>query len=79
VVFHTAVPAYVRDAGERAAFAATVRELGPTWIAQWAGPLIAGLEPEEPWPTGRFALARDGRPVATVDPHGTAIDWLPTG
>jgi hypothetical protein len=75
VVFHTAVLAYVDDPAERAAFGAAVRELDATWVAQEGASLLSGAPQEEPWPTGRFVLARDGVPVAATDPHGTAIDW----
>ena len=78
VVFHTAVLPYVPDAGDRAAFADTVRALNAVWVANEAPGLLtsAVLPPSEPWPSGRFLLTRDGRPVAWTDPHGTAIDWL---
>ena len=74
VVFHTAVLAYLPDRDDRAAFADTVRSLGATWIANESAPLLDGEA--EPWPRGRFLLARDGDPVAWTDPHGTAIDWI---
>jgi hypothetical protein len=75
VVFHTAVLAYVDDAATRAEFADTVRALGAVWISNESPGLLAGAT-GEPWPHGSFLLARDGRPVAWTDPHGTAIDWL---
>jgi hypothetical protein len=78
VVFHTAVLAYVADAGERAAFAATVRELGAVWVANEHSGLVTAHAPptSDPWPSGRFLLTHDGEPVAWTDPHGAAIDWL---
>jgi hypothetical protein len=75
VVFHTAVLAYVADAAERAAFAAAVRDTGAVWVSN-EGPGLLEASATEPWPTGRFLLTCDGRPVAWTDPHGTAIDWL---
>jgi hypothetical protein len=75
VVFHTAVLAYVRDVAERAAFAATVRELGAVWVSN-EGVDVLDAAAGDPWPRGHFLLTRDGRPVAWTDPHGTAIDWL---
>jgi hypothetical protein len=75
VVFHTAALAYVDDAAERAAFADTVRALGAVWISNESPDLLIEAT-GDPWPQGRFMLARDGRPVAWTDPHGTAIDWL---
>ena len=74
VVFHTAVLAYVTDAAERAAFAETVRSVGAVWISNEGRPPVA--ESGNPWPYGRFVLARDGEPVAWTDPHGTEIDWI---
>jgi hypothetical protein len=78
VVFHTAVLAYVAERSDRAAFAAAVGELDAVWIANEAPGLLDddGEPPPEPWPTGRFLLRRDGRPVAWTDSHGAAIDWL---
>ena len=75
VVFHTAVLAYIADVAERAAFAATVRELGAVWVSN-EGAGVIETAGEDPWPSGQFVLMRDGRPVAATDPHGTAIDWL---
>ncbi len=70
VVFHTAVLAYVPSAG-RAAFRASVKRLGATWLATEA-PDVLGLEPGPP---SLFAVARDGRRVAWADPHGAALRW----
>jgi hypothetical protein len=74
VVFHSAVLAYVDDAG-RAAFAATVAELGACWVSNEAPGVVHGTEVD----TGgasRFVLARDGVPLALAGPHGHTIDWL---
>jgi hypothetical protein len=75
VVFHTAVLAYVADRAERTAFAQTVRDVGAVWIAN-EGPGVLSDEGGDPWPEGRFVLARDGVRVAWTDPHGTAIEWI---
>ncbi len=72
VVFHTAVLAYV-DAESRAAFAATVREIGVTWISGEAPGLVPGTDLD----TGRrIVLARDGVPLALAGPHGQSLTWL---
>ena len=75
VVFHTAVLAYIPDPHERAAFARTVGALDAVWVANESPDLLAA-QPRDPWPSGRFLLTQDGRPVAWTDPHGTSIDWL---
>jgi hypothetical protein len=78
VVFHTAVLAYVLDAADRAAFAATVRSLGATWIANEA----PGLHPDAHVPRDEaaahpqdFLLAVDGAPVAWSHSYGRALWW----
>lgn len=79
VVFHTAVLAYLPDAAERGAFAETIDGLNAVWVANEApGLLTPAKRPDHPWPTGcdSFLLARDKRPIAWTDPHGTSIDWL---
>lgn len=78
VVFHTAVRAYVPDAGERAAFARSVAELGAVWIANEAPEYIPGVGAEtvRERPSGDdLLLCVDGRPTAWTDGHGTWIDW----
>jgi hypothetical protein len=77
VVFHSAVLTYVSDADERAAFAETVRGLDAVWVAN-ESPLLFGAQARlrEPWPTGRFLLTCDERPIAWNDPHGTSTDWF---
>jgi hypothetical protein len=77
VVFHTAVLVYVADAGERAAFAGTVRDLDAVWLANEAPGVVALAQPpSRPWPVGHFLLTRDERPVAWTESHGASIDWL---
>ena len=75
VVFHTAVLAYVPEAG-RAAFQAVVRDLPGHWISQedlrvWP----AFAVPVPPGPE-RFVLALDGTAVALTAPHGGYVEWL---
>lgn len=77
VVFHTAVLAYVDDAHDREAFAEAVGALDAVWIANESPRiLLRGGPPREPWPSGRFLLTRDRRPIAWTDGHGTTIEWL---
>jgi hypothetical protein len=78
VVFHTAVLAYVRDPGDREAFARSVAGIGATWIANEGrhnipGAADPGSAHADP---AAFLLCVDARPVAWTDGHGTWIDWL---
>ncbi|GAA4668232.1 DUF2332 domain-containing protein [Amycolatopsis dongchuanensis] len=75
VVFHTAVLAYVRDAGERAAFADAVRATGAVWLANENAAVIPGCEVSAV--PGTFTLARDAQAIARTDPHGSWVEWLP--
>lgn len=80
VVLSSAVLYYLADA-DKAAFAATMRDLrrtrGAVWLSNegWtvlpdvAARLPAGLSPQ-------FILARDGDPVALTDPHGRSVRIL---
>ncbi len=79
VVFHTAVLAYVRDPGDREAFARSVASAGAVWVANEGAQLIPGVpDLPEPHPDpAAFLLCVDGGPVAWTDGHGTWIDWLP--
>jgi hypothetical protein len=68
VVFHTAALAYVRDAGERAAFARSARQLGAVWIANEAPENIPGVAqeiPRERPPGDDFLLCVDGVTAAS--------------
>jgi hypothetical protein len=78
VVFHTAVLAYVRDPGDREAFARSVAEVGAMWIANEAPRMIPGVsaEPSAHADPAAFLLCVDAKPVAWTDGHGTWIDWL---
>lgn len=79
VVFHSAVLAYVDDAG-RAAFADAVRAVAAQratcWLSNEAPGVVAGTRLDAGAPY-RFVLARDGRPLALARPHGQSLDWLP--
>jgi hypothetical protein len=78
VVFHTAVLAYVDDAG-RSAFAKAVRASRAVWIAnEGPGVLPAALARLEDRPVRRdaFLLSVNERPVAWTDPHGKSIEWI---
>ncbi len=78
VVFHTAVLAYVPDAGERAAFARSVADLDAVWIANEGQELIPGIDTEilrDRPDRDVFLLAVNGQPVAWTDGHGTSLDW----
>lgn len=77
VVFHTAVLAYVADARDRIAFADTAGALDAVWIANESPGLLGdSAPPHAPWPSGRFLLTQDERPMAWTDSHGATIDWL---
>ena len=81
VVFHTAVLGYLPNPAERAAFAATVRDLGAVWISNEVPavfPDIAARAPT-PRPRGAFLLAVNGAPMAWTDPHGAWMQWFGAG
>jgi hypothetical protein len=74
VVYHSSVLGYV-DPPQREQFARTVRDLPVTWLTSEAPGVVPG--------TARPArdeqmtvLARDGRPLALADSHGTRLQWL---
>jgi len=78
VIFHTAVLAYLPNATERDAFAASVSRVCDYWISNEAPralPDIAARSPAEA-AAGRFILAVNGEPVAWTDPHGAALEWI---
>lgn len=86
VVFHSAVLAYVDEAGRRE-FAATMRTLlarrndvvwisneGPSVVEEIPGPTATTGRSSSP---GRFHLGRNGTElIAHTDPHGRWIEWL---
>jgi hypothetical protein len=74
VVYHSSVLCYV-DPAQREQFARTVRDLGVTWLTSEA----PGVVPGTAGPSGdeqMTVLARDGRPLALADSHGTRLQWL---
>jgi hypothetical protein len=78
VVFHTAVLMYVLNADDRAAFGATVRDLGATWVANEAPGLLPGTHvpaAEAAAHPQDFLLAVDGAPVAWSHSYGRALHW----
>lgn len=78
VIYHTAVLAYVREAGERAAFARSVDEVGGVWLANEGIESIPGAPTEpfgEPAREDAFLMCVGGEPVAWADSHGTWIEW----
>jgi hypothetical protein len=81
VVFHTAVLAYVRDAGDREAFARTVARAGAVWVANEGASNIPGVRDVRPphADPAAFLLCVEADPVAWTDGHGTWIDWLAAG
>jgi len=80
VLFHTAVLAYLDDAGRRD-WADVVRDIAarrPTlWLAQEAPGVIATVPAE--WTLegvpGPFVLSRDGVPLALVESRGRSAHW----
>jgi hypothetical protein len=74
VVCHSSV-LYQIAPDERERFAATVRGLGLGWLSSEAPGVVPGtamLAADDQM----CVLARDGRPVARADSHGTWLNWL---
>jgi hypothetical protein len=74
VVYHSSV-LYQVAPQRRERFAATVRGLGVSWVSSES----PGIVPGTGMPTvddQMCVLARDGRPVACADSHGTWLNWL---
>lgn len=78
VIYHSAVLAYVDDAGRRQ-FADTVRGLDAVWLSNEAASVLPGIAvPAHDGAT--FVLVRDGTAVvAFTDPHGGWLQWLASG
>ena len=74
VVCHSSVLYYVTPA-QREQFAQTVRSLDVTWLTSEAPGVVPGTE-HPPDDEQMTVLARDGRPLALADSHGTRLDWL---
>jgi len=78
VVLHTAVIAYLDEAG-RARFAETVRGLPGHWLSVEARSIIPGIDVRTDVPNDStdFVLALDGVQLAWAQPHGRAVTWVP--
>ena len=74
VVYHASVLFYVPP-GLRERFADTVRGLGATWLSNEAPDVLPGTA-AHPRDDLMCVLARDGRPIAFTDSHGTWLEWL---
>ena len=75
VVYHSAVLAYLGEAGRRQ-FVASIGDLGRevVWISNESPGVV--VEHPDDVEHGRFLLARDGRPIAWTGQHGHTLDWL---
>ncbi len=81
VVFHSAVAAYLDDAGRRrleALMAGLVADGRCRWVSNEGPKVLPGLTVSAglPPPAGRFVLGVDGRAVAWTHGHGATLDWL---
>jgi hypothetical protein len=75
VIYHTSV-LYQVAADERDRFASTVRSLGAIWLSSEGPGILPGTAAPVP-DHHAHVLARDGRPIAYADSHGTWLRWLP--
>jgi hypothetical protein len=74
VVYHSSVLCYVTPP-QREQFAQTVAGLGVTWLTSEGPGDVPGTD--RPASDGHMTvLARDGRPLALADSHGTRLQWL---
>ena len=74
VVYHSSVLSYVTPP-QREHFARTVRDLGVSWLTSEAPGVVPGTaRPSRD--EQMTVLARDGRPLALADSHGTRLQWL---
>jgi len=78
VVFHTAVLAYLDEAG-RARFVELVGELPGHWLSVEARSITPGIDVREDIENDStdFVLALDGVQLGWAQPHGRAIRWVP--
>ena len=78
VVFHTAVLAYLDEAG-RARFTESVRALPGHWLSVEARTITPGIPVREDVPNDStdFVLALDGVQLGWAQPHGRGIRWVP--
>jgi hypothetical protein len=77
VVYHSSVLYYITPV-QREQFAQTVRGLDVTWLTSEAPGVVPGTG-RPPRDGQMTVLARDGRPVALADSHGTRLEWLSGG
>jgi len=75
VVYHSSVLCYVTPA-QREQFARTVRDLGVTWLTSEAPGVVPGTDRPAGDDEQLTVVARNGRPVALADSHGTRLRWL---
>ena len=74
VVYHSSVLCYVTPP-QREQFARTVGDLDVTWLTSEAPGVVPGTA-RPPSDEQMTVLARDGRPLALADSHGTRLQWL---
>ena len=74
VVYHSSVLWYVTPP-QREQFARTVGDLDVTWLTSEAPGVVPGTD-RPPRDEQMTVLARDGRPLALADSHGTRLQWL---
>jgi hypothetical protein len=74
VVYHSSVLWYVTPP-QREQFARTVGGLDVTWLTSEAPGVVPGTD-RPPGDEQMTVLARDGRPLALADSHGTRLQWL---
>jgi hypothetical protein len=74
VVYHSSVLWYLTPP-QREQFARTVGDLDVTWLTSEAPGVVPGTA-RPPRDEQMTVLARDGRPLALADSHGTRLQWL---
>ena len=74
VVYHSSVLYYLTPP-QREQFAQTVGDLDVTWLTSEAPGVVPGTA-RPPRDHQMTVLARDGRPLALADSHGTRLQWL---
>ena len=74
VVYHSSVLYYLTPP-QREQFAQTVGDLDVTWLTSEAPGVVPGTA-RPPRDHQMTVLARDGRPLALADSHGTRLHWL---
>ena len=74
VVYHSSVLWYVPPP-DRELFARTVRDLGVTWLTSEPPGVVPGTA-HPARDEQMTVLARNGRPLALADSHGTHLQWL---